>query len=67
MFLLYTDGLVETREQDIDHGIGRLVAALRAGQPLGSEEDLRSLAAELVPAAQDDDVTLLAVHRVGGA
>jgi PAS domain S-box-containing protein len=62
-FLLYTDGLVETREQDIDRGIGRLVAALRAGRALNDESDLRALAAELVPPGQDDDVTLLAVRR----
>src|SRR5581483_5640692 len=41
VFLLYTDGLVETREQDIDRGIGRLVAALRAGQQLGCDADLQ--------------------------
>lgn len=63
-FLLYTDGLVETRDQDIDRGIGRLVAALSAGRRLDSDADLRALAAELVPSGQDDDVTLLAVRRV---
>lgn len=63
-FLLYTDGLVETREQDIERGIERLVAALRAGWPLDTETDLRALATELVPPGQDDDVTLLAVRRL---
>jgi serine phosphatase RsbU (regulator of sigma subunit) len=62
-FLLYTDGLVETREQDIERGIDRLVAALRTGRPLDNESDLRALATELVPPGQDDDVTLLAVRR----
>jgi PAS domain S-box-containing protein len=62
-FLLYTDGLVESREQDIDEGIGRLVRKLRAGAPVATDEDLSALAGELVPSGQDDDVTLLAVCR----
>jgi PAS domain S-box-containing protein len=62
-FLLYTDGLVETHEQDIDRGIDRLVRALRGGMPLATDANLSALAAELVPSGQDDDVTLLAVTR----
>lgn len=62
-YLMFTDGLVETREQDIDRGIDRLVDALEQGCELGSEARLRALAARLVPPGQDDDVTVLAVHR----
>jgi serine phosphatase RsbU (regulator of sigma subunit) len=62
-YVMYTDGLVETREQDIDSGIAKLVDALAAGGGLDSEPDLRALAAGLVPPGQDDDVTLLTVHR----
>jgi serine phosphatase RsbU (regulator of sigma subunit) len=62
-FLLYTDGLVETREQDIDDGIRRLMSALHPGRPLATDADLRRLVSQLVPSDQDDDVTLLAVRR----
>jgi anti-sigma regulatory factor (Ser/Thr protein kinase) len=55
---LYTDGLIEDRDQDIDIGMGRLAAALaRPGLPL---EGLCSSAVDTLPAkAPSDDVTLL--------
>ncbi|WP_431945612.1 SpoIIE family protein phosphatase [Actinacidiphila sp. bgisy167] len=56
---LYTDGLVESREGDIDDGLERLRAALTRppGTPL---EDLCSAVVELLPdKGQDDDVALL--------
>jgi len=63
LLLLYTDGLVETREHDIDQGINRLSAALAALDPsAGPEVVCDALTAELVGPAQDDDVALLAVH-----
>lgn len=61
-YLLYTDGLVETRDQDIDSGIARLVDLL-GPQPRLRERALHRLASQLVLDGQDDDVTLLAVHR----
>ncbi|RPE37596.1 PAS domain S-box-containing protein [Streptomyces sp. Ag109_O5-1] len=57
----YTDGLVESRDDDIDIGLQRLSAALtRSGRSL---EDLCSLVVETLPAsAHSDDVTLLLVR-----
>ncbi|MFD9655776.1 SpoIIE family protein phosphatase [Streptomyces mirabilis] len=58
---LYTDGLVEARDHDIDTGMDRLGTALaRPGLPL---EDLCSSAIDTLPAkAPSDDVTLLLVQ-----
>ncbi|MFF3564886.1 SpoIIE family protein phosphatase [Streptomyces sp. NPDC002574] len=55
---LYTDGLVETRDQDIDTGMDRLgIALAHPGRPL---EDLCSAAVDALPVrAPSDDVTLL--------
>ncbi|WP_159045633.1 ATP-binding SpoIIE family protein phosphatase, partial [Streptomyces puniciscabiei] len=56
----YTDGLVESRDEDIDVGMHRLGAAL--AQPDESLEDLCSSVMEAVPTrASSDDVTLLLV------
>jgi hypothetical protein len=65
MLLLYTDGLVESRNRDIDDGLDRLRAVARdaAALPLGRFCDyvLQELAGE----SNDDDVTLLAVRVPG--
>ncbi|MET7728457.1 SpoIIE family protein phosphatase [Streptomyces mirabilis] len=54
----YSDGLIETRDEDIDVGLQRLGAAL--AQPGASLEDLCSQAMKTLPArASADDVTLL--------
>jgi serine phosphatase RsbU (regulator of sigma subunit) len=63
--LLYTDGLVERRDCDVDTGVGRLrrhLAAL-AGRPL--EELADDLLARMLPDTPGDDVALVAicVHR----
>ncbi len=59
--LLYTDGLVERHDSDLDEGSAWLVAELRrrAGEPLGDLCD-RLLAA--ASAGRHDDVALLAVR-----
>ncbi|MGW3631706.1 SpoIIE family protein phosphatase [Streptomyces sp. NPDC005122] len=58
---LYTDGLVETRDQDIDVGMRRLGAAL--AEPGRSLEDLCTRATETLPGeTPSDDVTLLLVR-----
>jgi serine phosphatase RsbU (regulator of sigma subunit) len=63
LLLLYTDGLVETREHDIDQGIDRLSAVLAALDPSpGPEQVCDALTSELVGPDQDDDVALLAVR-----
>ncbi|MGY1682786.1 SpoIIE family protein phosphatase [Geodermatophilus sp. SYSU D01176] len=59
--LLYTDGLVERRDCDVDTGVGRLrrhLAAL-AGRPLESLAD--ELLARMLPATPGDDVALVAI------
>ena len=59
--LLCTDGLVEDREQDIDHGMERLLAALRtAGRTPDDIADhvLRAMGRD---SGHDDDVAVLAV------
>jgi hypothetical protein len=57
--VLYTDGLVETRDRDIDFGLNRLCRALerRPGAPL---DQLCSAAVTTVPAReQSDDIAVL--------
>jgi stage II sporulation SpoE-like protein len=60
--LLYTDGLIERRGDDIENGIGRVGDHLRAwpgGRPL---EDLcAELVASLAGQPQLDDICVLAV------
>ncbi|WP_406482061.1 SpoIIE family protein phosphatase [Streptomyces sp. NBC_01615] len=58
LLALYTDGLVESRDDDIDAGLARLSAALT--QTGSSLEDLCSQVIEALPTqAPADDVTLL--------
>jgi len=62
--LLYTDGLVERRNESLDEGLERLrtVAAQFAGGP---EPMLETVIEEMVPGGKPaDDVALLAVHRL---
>jgi anti-sigma regulatory factor (Ser/Thr protein kinase) len=66
MLILYTDGLIERRGEDLDDGLARLAraAAECAGLPTGSvcAELLRRMAP---PGGYTDDVALLAVRPVG--
>ncbi|GAA4757222.1 hypothetical protein GCM10023328_46390 [Modestobacter marinus] len=63
--LLYTDGLVERRDADLDTGLLRLRAHLAELADLPLAELLDELIARLVDGAPDDDVALVAVrlHR----
>ena len=63
--LLYTDGLVERRGQNLDEGLERLSAALGRLAPLPLGQMCDALLAELLPSTSDDDVALVAVrlHR----
>jgi hypothetical protein len=63
--VLYTDGLVERRDEDLDDGIARLAADLTGSAEL-SLDQLCERALEQRPAGSNDDVALLAV-RVGRA
>jgi signal transduction histidine kinase/DNA-binding response OmpR family regulator len=56
--VLYTDGLVEHRERDIDTGIDQLAALLETAGPV--DDDLPGrLVERLLPAGPDDDVAVL--------
>jgi serine phosphatase RsbU (regulator of sigma subunit) len=61
--LMYTDGLVERRGEDIDEGIDRLLAAASAVAEQPLEKLVDSVLADLCPEAPDDDVVLLALRR----
>jgi serine phosphatase RsbU (regulator of sigma subunit)/anti-sigma regulatory factor (Ser/Thr protein kinase) len=55
---LYTDGLIESRDQDIDEGIARLHRAL--AQPAARLEDIcDTVVGALPPARRTDDIALL--------
>jgi serine/threonine-protein kinase RsbW len=61
--LLFTDGLVESRDADLDLGLARLGdAAARAGTA-DPDELCDKLLAELAGGARADDVALLAITR----
>jgi serine phosphatase RsbU (regulator of sigma subunit)/integral membrane sensor domain MASE1 len=66
IMLMYTDGLIERRDEDLTEGIARVAERLRAwqpGTPLSSfcDELIASLAVE----PQLDDMCVLAVTRLG--
>ena len=60
--VLYTDGLIERRDQDLDAGLDRLRAALEdlAGRDLDDLCD--ELLDRMLPGQSDDDVALVAVR-----
>ncbi|MEU6758137.1 SpoIIE family protein phosphatase [Streptomyces sp. NPDC046685] len=63
LLVLYTDGLIEARNRDIDERLAELTSLLTdSRQPLDHLCD--SLIAHLVPASADDDIALLAA-RIG--
>ncbi|MFJ8858561.1 GAF domain-containing SpoIIE family protein phosphatase [Streptomyces sp. NPDC102451] len=66
VLLLYTDGLVERRDNDIDASIGQTASILSAhgDQPL--PQLLEALAHGLADAPQRDDVAVLVVRVSGG-
>jgi len=60
-FVLYTDGLVESRTRSIDEGLDRMAALARR-----SDGDIQRLADEIVeavPEQRQDDIALLALRR----
>jgi serine phosphatase RsbU (regulator of sigma subunit) len=65
--LLYTDGLVERRHEDLDQGIGRAVEALRQVRGERPERITEHLWSALLHDGHDDDVAYLVYrHRPGG-
>lgn len=63
LFLLYTDGLVERRDEGIDAGLRRLEAALRGLAGLPARDVCERLVADVRGGARpDDDVCVLAIE-----
>jgi diguanylate cyclase (GGDEF)-like protein len=60
--LLYSDGLIETRTHDLDHGLARLRVAARWLAALGVAELCDALVTAMANPTTYDDVTLLAVR-----
>jgi hypothetical protein len=60
--LLYTDGLVERRDQVFDDGVDLLGAALAELRALPVEAVCDALLTRLLPEGADDDVALVAVR-----
>ncbi|MCZ2821100.1 SpoIIE family protein phosphatase [Modestobacter sp. VKM Ac-2977] len=61
--LLFTDGLVESRTDDLDSGLARLQAAAERWATVGADELCDRLLAELAGAHRADDIALLALTR----
>ncbi|KRD01853.1 histidine kinase [Streptomyces sp. Root264] len=59
---LYTDGLVEDRERDIDTGLEMLRAALERSADGSPEEACQAVLDALLPARQGDDIALIVAH-----
>ena len=57
--LLYTDGLVERRDEALDEGMARAAEALTGGRELPPEELAELLTKRLLGNAPDDDVAFL--------
>ncbi|MER7373768.1 SpoIIE family protein phosphatase [Streptomyces lanatus] len=66
LFGLYTDGLVEAADRDMEHGMTRL-GALLSRRGLDLDTLCSSAVRELVPAPQPDDIALLLArtHALG--
>ncbi len=60
--VMYTDGLVERRGQDIDDGVALLCRALSERPDVSVDALANGLLAELLPSANDDDVALVVVR-----
>ncbi len=65
VLVLYTDGLVEDRRRSLDEGLDELAGVLAA--PIVDADELcnRTIATLLADRLQDDDVAVLALHRLG--
>jgi serine phosphatase RsbU (regulator of sigma subunit) len=61
--LLYTDGLIESRDHDLDHGLARLAALLADSTDLDLDGLCTRIIEDLVGAAgAEDDIALIAVR-----
>lgn len=64
--LLYTDGLIERRHEDIDTSLDRLTHIPATG-PRTPDQLLDHLLSELAPAAPEDDIALVAARTTAWA
>jgi PAS domain S-box-containing protein len=62
--VLFTDGLVESRTEDLDAGLYRLLATARAAGTADPDELCDRLLAELTGAHRADDIALLVLTRL---
>ncbi len=60
--LLFTDGLVERRSENVVHGLDRLQHVACDGRHLGLAELVAHVHREMVPREPDDDVAVLALE-----
>ena len=60
--LLYTDGLVERRDEPLEVGLDRLGRSAQAHHTLDVEDFVDAVLADLVHRRLDDDVAMLAVR-----
>jgi chemotaxis family two-component system sensor kinase Cph1 len=61
--VLFSDGVVERRHEDIDDGLSRLVTALGR---LGPKPSAAAISASVMESSAGDDTTILTVYRTGG-
>ncbi len=62
--VLYTDGLIERRTEDIDRGLARLAGSLAHHRHAEPEALADALLADLLPAEGNTDDTALIVLRL---
>jgi serine phosphatase RsbU (regulator of sigma subunit) len=62
----YTDGLVEDRQEGIDHGMQRLLAAAESAPSLHPDDLADHILSSVPGAVRADDVALMVVQRVAG-
>lgn len=61
--VLYTDGLIERRGEDIYTGVGRLIDAIRELRALSPDELADGLLPAMTdPSGQQDDISLLVIR-----
>ncbi len=64
--LLFTDGLVERRDTDLDQGLGALTAVLTDCAAASPDHVCDAVLSRLVPGGAEDDIALLGVRSASG-
>ncbi|GAA3850227.1 PP2C family protein-serine/threonine phosphatase [Streptomyces sedi] len=64
VLVIYTDGLVERRDEDIDRGLGRLADALRRHRDENAEALADALLVDMLPPKGTEDDTALVILRL---